>query len=137
MLLLDFDNGDHGMLHVGSPNIAGAGLRHSAQTVVISGSNGLSRPAGTARLRRSQRSSARRGQSAAEELAVSDIYFAGADRADRSASLRSSQSDPGCSSTPSLSTALFVRISVTVTPSSASSGRHSPLREPGLEQDRV
>ena len=36
----------------------------------------------------------RRGQSATEELAVPDSYFAGADRADRSASLRSSQSDP-------------------------------------------
>jgi hypothetical protein len=87
--------------------------------------------------------------------------------ADRSASLRSSQSDPGCSSTPSSRTALFVRISVTVTPSSASSrrpsepseppwvspqgqnsacfedvverglGRHSHLREAGLEQDPV
>ena len=27
MLLLDFDNGAHGILHVGSPNTAGAGLR--------------------------------------------------------------------------------------------------------------
>lgn len=86
----------------------------------------------------------RRGQSAAEELAVPDSYFAGAGRG-----------------------ALFVRISVTVTPSSASSrrpsepseppwvspqgqnsacfedvverglGRHSHLREAGLEQDPV
>lgn len=106
----------------------------------------------------------RRGQSAAEELAVPDSYFAGADC---STSLRSSQLDPGCSSTPSSRTALFVRISVTVTPSSVSSrrpsepseppwvspqgqnsacfedvverglGRHSHLREAGLEQDPV
>ena len=72
----------------------------------------------------------RRGQSAAEELAVPDSYFDGADRADRSASLRSSQSDPGCPSTPSSRTALFVRISVTVTPSSVSSRRPSEPSEP-------
>jgi predicted dehydrogenase len=81
MLLLDFANGAHGLLHVGSPNIAGTGLRHIGQTVVISGSNGTleacwdgsTPPVSTI-------VGIRRGQSTAEELAVPYSYFAGADR---------------------------------------------------------
>jgi hypothetical protein len=78
MLLLDFDNGAHGMLHVGSPNIAGAGLRHTTQTVVISGSNGtLEARWGGSTPPVSKIVGIRRGQSAAEELAVPDSCFDG------------------------------------------------------------
>jgi hypothetical protein len=69
------------LLHVGSPNIAGAGLRHTGQTVVMSGSNGtLEARWDGSTPPVSKIVGIRRGQSAAEELAVPDSYFAGADR---------------------------------------------------------
>jgi hypothetical protein len=67
------------LLHVGSPNIAGAGLRHTGQTVVMSGSNGtLEARWDGSTPPVSKIVGIRRGQSAAEELAVPDSYFAGA-----------------------------------------------------------
>ena len=66
---------------MGSPNIAGAGLRHTGQTVVMSGSNGtLEARWDGSTPPVSKIVGIRRGQSAAEELAVPDSYFAGADR---------------------------------------------------------
>jgi hypothetical protein len=66
------------LLHVGSPNIAGAGLRHTGQTVVMSGSNGtLEARWDGSTPPVSKIVGIRCGQSAAEELAVPDSYFAG------------------------------------------------------------
>jgi hypothetical protein len=102
-----------------------------------------------------------RGQSAAEELAVPDSYFTGADR---SASLRSSQSDPGCRRHPRgpplrpdfddgpadqcvVEAALITeRTSMGLAPGaelsvlrrrSRTGSRSRRLREAGLEQDAV
>lgn len=63
MMVLDFASSAHGLRHVGLPNIAGAGLRHIGQTVVISGNSGTPEPAGRARHLRSRRSGASDGAS--------------------------------------------------------------------------
>ena len=39
-VLLDFANGAHAVVHIGSPNIVGPGLRHTGQTVILSGTDG-------------------------------------------------------------------------------------------------
>lgn len=39
-LLLDFANGAHAVVHVGTPNIVGPGLQHTGQTVILSGADG-------------------------------------------------------------------------------------------------
>lgn len=39
-VLLDFANGAHAVVHVGTPNISGPGLQHTGQTVVLSGAAG-------------------------------------------------------------------------------------------------
>jgi len=112
------------LLHVGSPNIAAAGLRHTGQTVVMSGSNGtLEARWDGSTPPVSKIVGIRRGQSAAEELAVPDSHFAGADRADRSASLRVSPQGQN--------SACFEDVV------ERGLGRHSHLREAGLEQDPV
>jgi hypothetical protein len=83
------------LLHVGSQNITATGLRHTGQTVVMSGSNGtLEARWDGSTPPVSKIVGIRRGQSVAEELAVLTATSPGPTGADRSASLRSRQSDP-------------------------------------------
>jgi predicted dehydrogenase len=85
LMLLDFANGAHAMVHVGSPNIAGPGLRHTGQTAIICGSDG------TLETRAdpwtvppvSEITGLRRGSDQAENLVVPDAYYGGVDPIDR------------------------------------------------------
>ena len=81
-VLLDFANGAHAVVHIGSPNIVGPGLRHTGQTVILCGSDGTLETRGdpwTDPPQVSEILGFRRGTDAAEPLVVPGSYFGGAD----------------------------------------------------------
>ena len=81
-VLLDFANGAHGVVHVGLPNIVGPGLRHTGQTVILSGADGTLETRGdpwTGGPPVSEIRGFRRGADASELLVVPESYFGGAD----------------------------------------------------------
>ena len=80
-MLLDFASGAHATVHVGSPNIAGPGLRHTGQTVVIHGRDGTLESRGDPWISPavSEITGLRRGSEHAETLAVPDSYYGGTD----------------------------------------------------------
>ena len=81
-VLLDFANGAHAVVHIGSPNIVGPGLRHTGQTVILCGTDGTLETRGdpwTDPPQVSEILGFRRGTEAAEALEVPESYFGGAD----------------------------------------------------------
>ena len=83
-VLLDFASGAHAVLHVGLPNIAGAGLPHTGQTVIISGDDGTLEtrcdPWTGSSPPVSDIVGLRRAGSPVENLTIPDDYWAGAAR---------------------------------------------------------
>ena len=81
-MLLDFATGAHAMLHVGNPNIAGPGLRHTGQTVVVHGRDGTVESRGDPWISPavSKLTGLRRGaEHGPQTLAVPDSYYGGTD----------------------------------------------------------
>src|SRR6478735_377193 len=95
-LLLDFANGAHATLHVGMPNIAGPGLAHTGQTVIISGHDGTleTRCDPWTDVAVSEIVGLRRGAGQAESLSIPDDYYGGASRDDPFAVFRTQSVGP-------------------------------------------
>ncbi len=83
-LLLDFANGAHGVVHVGSPNISSDDLHHTGQVAIISGSDGTLESRGDPWTSPpiSEIRGLRRGASSAETLTIPDTYYGGSHPSD-------------------------------------------------------
>ena len=82
-VLLDFANGAHAVVHVGTPNIVGPGLQHTGQTVILSGADGTLETPGDPWTHPlppvSEIVGFRRGADTAERLVVAEADSDGAD----------------------------------------------------------
>lgn len=80
-LLLDFASGAHGVVHVGSPNIASDDLNHTGQVAIISGSGGTLESRGDPWTSPpiSEIRGLRRGAASAETLTIPNAYLGGSD----------------------------------------------------------
>jgi predicted dehydrogenase len=88
--LLDFASGAHGVIRVGTPNIAGPGLTHTGQLAIIHGKEGTLETRGDPWTMPavSQTTGLRRGADQAETLTVPEHYYGAADRSDAFAVFR-------------------------------------------------
>ena len=96
-VLLDFANGAHAVVHVASPNIVGPGLRHTGQTVILSGTDGTLETPGDPWTHPpiSEILGFRRGADAAEPLIVPESDdFGGMDPGDALAVFRTQSVGP-------------------------------------------